>query len=331
MNRLLFILISLVALSACQLDRRKGNPADDVDIKVFRYDRLQFEATELNSLLAWQRMSTEWSHATRLLIEDVLELGSVDQPDINGRFCTFFSDSILVRLMEDAGLKFKDMTPVEKELTKGFRKLKKEIPSLRIPRVYSQIAALNQSVVVTDSLLGFSLDKYMGVDYLLYKKFYYSYQRRFMSPERIVPDCFAFYLLGQYPFSWEEGHRALFDIMMHRGKIAWIVEHIFGENKSGAFALGYTDEELKWCRSHGKDLWKWMSDSNHLMSTDPMIIRSYISSNPGFVFAGQQLPPSFGIWIGMQLVEKWMKSHEDMSVAQLLEKTDFREMLAPSN
>ena len=74
MNRLLFILISLVALSACQLDRRKGNPADDVDIKVFRYDRLQFEATELNSLLAWQRMSTEWSHATRLLIEDVLEL-----------------------------------------------------------------------------------------------------------------------------------------------------------------------------------------------------------------------------------------------------------------
>lgn len=233
--------------------------------------------------------------------------------------------------MEDAGLKFKDMTPVEKELTKGFRKLKKEIPSLRIPRVYSQIAALNQSVVVTDSLLGFSLDKYMGADYLLYKKFYYSYQRRFMSPERIVPDCFAFYLLGQYPFSWEEGHRALFDIMMHRGKIAWIVEHIFGENKSGAFALGYTDEELKWCRSHGKDLWKWMSDSNHLMSTDPMIIRSYISSNPGFVFAGQQLPPSFGIWIGMQLVEKWMKSHEDMSVAQLLEKTDFREMLAPSN
>ena len=62
-----------------------------------------------------------------------------------------------------------------------------------------------------------------------------------------------------------------------------------------------------------------------------IIVGQAVFGTLGFVFAGQQLPPSFGIWIGMQLVEKWMKSHEDMSVAQLLEKTDFREMLAPSN
>ena len=34
----------------------------------------------------------------------------------------------------------------------------------------------------------------------LYKKYYYANQRRSMSPEYIVPDCFTFYLLGQYPF-----------------------------------------------------------------------------------------------------------------------------------
>lgn len=82
MHRVIFILLGVVVLSACHTDRWKDDPSDNVDIRIFRYDRLQYEATVLNSLLAWQKMNTEWSHATRLLIEDVLEIGSVDQPDI---------------------------------------------------------------------------------------------------------------------------------------------------------------------------------------------------------------------------------------------------------
>lgn len=176
MRKLIFILLGIAVLSACHTDGRKGGSSAHMDVEVFRYDRLQYEAAVLNSLLAWQRMSTEWSHATRLLIEDVLELGSVDQPDINERMCTYFSDSILVCLMEDADSVFRDMSQIEKDLSEGFRTLKKELPSLPVPRVYSQISALNQSVVVADSLLGFSLDKYMGADYPLYKRYYYSYQ-----------------------------------------------------------------------------------------------------------------------------------------------------------
>ena len=328
MNRFIFILVGVVVLSACHVDRQKDDPSADTDIKVFRYDRLQYEATELNSLLAWQRMSTGWSHATRLLIEDVLELGSADLPDINERMCAYFSDSILVSLMEDAGEKFKDMTLVEEQLNKGFRKLRKEIPALPVPRVYSQISALNQSIVVADSLLGFSLDKYMGADYPLYKKYYYSYQRRFMTPGRIVPDCFTFYLEGQYPFPWEEGHRALFDIMMYHGKIAWTVEKIIGKGRLGATALGYTDKELDWCEENGTQLWQWMQDSHHLMSTDPMVIRSYISSNPSFFLVKRQMPPAFGIWIGMRLIDRWMKEHEGVSAGELLDKKDFRELLS---
>ncbi len=327
MRKLIFILLGIAVLSACHTDGRKGGSSAHMDVEVFRYDRLQYEAAVLNSLLAWQRMSTEWSHATRLLIEDVLELGSVDQPDINERMCTYFSDSILVCLMEDADSVFRDMSQIEKDLSEGFRALKKELPSLPVPRVYSQISALNQSVVVADSLLGFSLDKYMGANYPLYKRYYYSYQRRFMSPDRIVPDCFTFYLLGQYPFSWEEGHRALFDIMMYRGKIAWVVEHVFGSDRLGAFALGCTDDELKWCEKNEQRLWEWMSDSNHLLSTDPMVIRSYMSSNPNFIFAKQQMPPFTGIWLGMGLIDQWMKEHKSMTVGQLLEKTDFRELI----
>ena len=81
---------------------------------------------------------------------------------INDRMLEYYSDSTLLTLMHDAEEKFKDLSWVEEKLTKGFKRLKKEVPALFVPHFYAQIAALNQSVVVGDSILGFSIDKYMG-------------------------------------------------------------------------------------------------------------------------------------------------------------------------
>lgn len=99
-----------------------------------------------------------------------------------------------------------------------------------IPMIYTQISAFNESIVLSDSVLGISLDKYMGEDYPLYKRFYYNYQRRTMRPDRIVPDCLVFYLMSQYPFPMDYS-RTLLDVMMHYGKsimwynICWTIPH----------------------------------------------------------------------------------------------------------
>ena len=325
MKKLLFILLSVIAFASCQSDMQSGDALSDRRIKVFRYDRLQYEATVMNSISAIQKMNMDYPQATRILIEDVLMLGSVDAPDINERLCTYYSDSVLLRLMEEAEEKFSDMTPIEERLTEGFKRLKKEIPSLPVPQVYAQISALNQSVVVGDSLLGISLDKYMGEGYPLYKRYYYAYQRRSMTPERILPDCFTFYLVSLYPFGWETGHRTLFDVMMHQGKINWLVRKILGYS-SDAEMLGYTKAETDWCKKNGKKLWDWMVRRGHLSSTDPMVIRAYTHPDPNIILKGEPIPPIVGVWLGMQLTDKYMKEHPDVSVEALLECEDFREL-----
>lgn len=283
MYRFIFILLSVIVFSACRSDKQKDDFSFS-EIKIARYDRLQYEATVQNSFFSLQRMNTEFAQETRLLVEDVLDLGSVNMLDMNERLCTYFSDSILVHLMEDVGEKFKDVSSIEENLTHGFKNLKKEIRELPVPKIYTQISALNQSIVVGDSILGISLDKYMGDDYPLYKKYYYANQRRSMSPEYIVPDCFTFYLLGQYPFLWLEGHRSLMDILLYRGKIAWTVENVLEGDRSGKTALGYTKEEVKWCEQHEEELWKEMKLNHYMETTDPMVIRSYISSNTRLLF-----------------------------------------------
>lgn len=249
-------------------------------------------------------------------------LGRVDEPNINERLCAYYSDTILLRIMQDATEKFKDMTSLEKGFTDGFRFLKEEIPAFPVPTVYSQISALNQSVVVGDSLLGFSLDKYMGENYPLYRRYYYDYQRRSMTPERILPDCFTFYLLSLYPFEWRPGHRSLYDVILHQGKIHWVVRQALGYKTNGE-VLGYTEKEENWCKEHGKELLKWMTERGHLSSTDPMLIRAYTHSDPNMILNGEKLPPVVGLWLGMRLIERYMKQHPDVSIATLLERTDL--------
>lgn len=327
MQRFIFIIISLIVFSACLSDGQEDDFSVNKGVKVLRYDRLQYESVALNSVLALQKMTVESPRATKLLIEDVLALGSVSEPNIYERLCAYYTDSVLLKIMEDAEVKFKDITPIEKELSEGFRKLKEEIPTLVVPCIYSQFSALNQSVVVGDSLLAFSLDKYMGADYPIYKRYYYGYQRRYMTEERIVPDCLTFYMCSQYPFLWEEGHRTLFDVMVYRGKMAWVAEHILNGDASGSKSLGYTKEEIHWCKKYESKIWKQMAAQHLLESTDPMLIRAYTHPDPRMMVNGKKIPSLIGVWLGMRLIHKYMDEHPEVTLEELLQRTDFRDLL----
>lgn len=324
-----YFLYFLVAFffTACNSGKVKPiDHAEDNEISVVRYDKLLNEYVRFNSFSALQKMNTDNMQATKILIEDVLNIGLVDDDNITQKLKTFYSDTTLLHLMSDVELKFADLSKVERKLTKGFAKLKKEVPSIKIPRIYSQISALNESIVVGDSLLGISLDKYMGKDYPLYKRFYYDYQCRSMSPERIVPDCFLFYLLSEYPLP-TDAKRTLLDVMIHYGKISYIVQQIL-DCRSSEGLLGYSVAEKAWSEENKDMIWKFMQTSGHLHATDPMIIRIYTRPAPFTPFFGESSPSLLGTWMGVQIVTSYMKRNKDVALSDLLKMTDYHRMLA---
>ena len=324
---LLLLLIGLL-FASCRMSRREAvkDPIEEEGISVVRYDKLLDEYVRFNSFSALQKMNIEYRRPTKLLIEDVLAIGQVNDDNILRKLRTYYSDTTLLRLMADVEARYPDLQEVEKGLTKGFRELQKEVPGLWVPTVYAQISALNESVIVTDSLLGISLDKYMGEDYPLYKRFYYSYQRRTMRPDRIVPDCFIFFLMSEYPFPMEHG-RTLLDVMLHYGKINYVVKQIL-DYSSSEEALGYSPEGKQWCHDHRQDVWEFIARNNHLAATDPMVVRQYTKPAPSKIFFGEDAPSLVGTWLGTQIIESYMKKHKHVGLQQLLEMTDYKEMCA---
>lgn len=226
--RYLVLFVCVMAFSSCEWKLRSSEDEDSraTRVEVNRYDRLQSLYLQTGDFSALQQMNTNYSIETRTLIEKMLHLGTVDDPEISNKFLKFYQDTTLQVVIADAEAQYANMEDINKELSDAFARLQTQIPEFPVPTVYAQIGALNQSIVVGEGLIGISLDKYLGENYPLYLRYDYSQQQRqTMRREYIVPDCMSFYLISLYPMdNYDE--RSQMDRDLHMGKVMWIVNKV---------------------------------------------------------------------------------------------------------
>lgn len=162
-------IVFVLLLSACQLKLKPNNEDDrKLLVEVQRYDRLESRYLTTGDYSALQQMNTTYPMETRTLIEDVLNIGEVNETGINAKFLNFYQDSLLQVIIADAESEFVSMDDINKDLSNAFRKLQRLLPDLKVPVIYSQIGALDQSIVIGNDAIGISLDKYLGADYPIY-------------------------------------------------------------------------------------------------------------------------------------------------------------------
>ncbi|MBR0180572.1 MAG: gliding motility protein GldB [Prevotella sp.] len=226
MRKIYFILVvMMLGCIGCDWQLR----LDETEVTVDRYDRIQSLYLTTSDFSALQQMKTDYPMQTRTLIEDVLRIGKVNDPQINAKFLHFYQNSTLQMLISEAEVQYANMEDINDELNKAFQFLKKELSNMEVPQVYSQIGSLAQSIIVGNGMIGICLDKYLGMDYELYLRPEYGYsldQRRMMQRHYIVPDCIGFYLLSIYPLPVEPVSQAERDV--HMGRIQWVVNQAIG-------------------------------------------------------------------------------------------------------
>lgn len=226
--RYIVILAFGLLCSACDY-KFKANDEANLSLTIQRYDRLESRYLTTGDFSALQQMNTDYPIETRTLIEKVLQLGTITDSNSSNRFLMFYQDSTLQALIADAEAEFANMDDINQQLQESFERLKDWLPEIQLPLFYAQIGALDQSIIVGEHSIGISLDKYMGADYPLYKKFYSPQQRITMTRNYIVPDCLTFYLLSMYPMD-NFDNRPQLDKDLHMGKIMWTVNKIMGKN-----------------------------------------------------------------------------------------------------
>lgn len=251
MRKIYLIIITAIILAstACELKLKQfGEDSQESLVEVQRYDRLQSRYLTTGDFSALQQMNIEYSMETRTLIEDVLRIGEVNDPQINSKFLKYYQDTILQAIISDAELQYASMSDLNRQFSDAFKRLRKVCPDMKVPVVYAQIGALDQSVIIGNNSIGISLDKYLGKDYPLYERYYTEEQRRLMTRDNIVPDCISFYILSMYPLR-NHASRTQYERDVHMGKIMWAVNNILGRR---VFDTEYTAIVERYVRKNPK-------------------------------------------------------------------------------
>lgn len=250
MRKVYFILVVIMLVCiGCQWQLRPDDKDTDVsNISVQRYDRIESLYLTTGDFAALQQLNTYFPEQTRMLLEDVLHLGQVNDADINTKFLYFFQDSILQRMLTDVQQQYADMDDINEELSEAFSRLHEEFPKIEMPDIYAQIGSFDQSIIVGTGMLGISLEKYLGEDYPFYQDHYGAEQRSLMKRSMIVPDCLAFFILSQFPLSHaKQGQQQERD--WHMGKIQWAVNQLMG---SDIFTTPFVQAVEEYMKQHPK-------------------------------------------------------------------------------
>ena len=265
-----FVLLMLLCIG-CEWHLTSSGDNSEKEIVVERYDRIQSLYLTTGDFSALQQMNTNYPQQTRTLIEDVLHIGRVNEPEINIKFLNFYQDTTLQVLINSAEQQYANMDDINQQLNDAFVRLRELLPDIEVPLVYAQIGSLDQSIIVGNGLLGISLDKYLGSDFPLYLRSEYGYseeQRKVMTREYIVPDCIGFFLLSLYPLPADHEQSRL-ETDMHIGKVQWVVNQAM--NKS-FFNTLYT------------------RNVSHYMKNNPHVTIDQMLRNTQFVSAPAALP-----------------------------------------
>ncbi len=213
-------------------------------IKVQRYDRLESRYLTTGDYSALQQMNTDYPTETRTLIEKVLQLGTIEDSEIHHRFLHYYQDTTLQRLVTDVEAEFNNINDVNEQFTNAFNRLSKWFPNLPQPKIYTQISSFDQSIIVGNGTIGVSLDKYMGEDYVLYKRFYSPEQTKTMHRGYIVPDALSFYLLSHYTLDRHDT-RSQMENDLHMAKIWWVVNKATAKQNYRSKFVGYVENYMR--------------------------------------------------------------------------------------
>lgn len=225
MGQIHYILLAILVLCvSCEWQLHLKMAGMEDELVIDRYDRVETLYLTTGDFSALQHMNIDHPIETRTLIEDVLKIGHVNDSEINNKFLRYFQDSTLQVILNEVGRQYADIEDITREFRIAFSRMQSELPNVEVPHIYTQIGALDQSVIITNNSVGICLDKYLGEHFKPYHRFYPLEQRQMMTRKMIVPDCLNFYLLSLYPLPFDATTQLACDL--HMAKIQWMVNKL---------------------------------------------------------------------------------------------------------
>ncbi len=184
----------------------------------------------------------------------------------------------------------------------------------------------NNKVILNDSMALIAIDNFLGVNHHMYEGIAF-YLRQGMELNQLSKELAESFANNRIALPED---RTFLAQLIYSGKIQFLKQSILSDYSEDKI-LGYTPDQLAWAMTNEKEIWNFFVSKELLYSTDPELIKRFISPAPFSKFylnIDVDSPGQIGQWLGLQIVKAYQKK-ERKSITQLL-NTPYRELFEKS-
>ena len=231
-------------------------------------------------------------------------------------------------LLQESKRVFGDLSALENQFEEAFRNLKFYYPETKLPKIQTIISGLDTDMFVSDSLIIVGLDYFLGPE-ARYRPQVYDYQLTKYDPDDIVPSTMLIYGISDSTNRTVLSDKTVLADMIAYGKSFYFAKHMLPCVPDSVF-IWYTPDEVAGSLRNQDLIWSRFIESQVLYSTSHTIKKDYLAERPITVQVGEKCPGRIGQWIGWQIVKKYMETHRDVTLQDLMHTADAQKLFMQS-
>lgn len=322
-NGILVVLAALL-LVACREDTLDVDLSGiEVDINIERFDKALFSFDIGNPDKSISELQQSYGKFFDLYNKRIISIGGAEEKGYS-EYLTLFTNTYN-DVYNECQSEFADMEQIEKELEDGFSHYRYYFPEKVVPKVLTHISGFNEAIVIDDSLISISLDKFLGSSCDFYEQLGLPvYLRKRMQKRYIAVEAVKAWLESEFPM--EGANNNLAGYMIYKGKILYLTDAMYPQ-MADSLKNGYSNLEIEWCTRNERTMWSNLIENKLLFTTDYMEIKRYVDNAPFTASFTKDSPGRAGEWIGWQIVRAYMKENSNVSVSDLAAESDYLKIL----
>lgn len=229
---------------------------------------------------------------------------------------------------------FPDLKKQEEELSLAFRYIKHYYPDQNFPRLISFISGFAVQTPIGNDYIGIGLDMFLGKSgskfYPAIRQSVPAYISRRFTPENITPRVVEAFVREEM-FPEQDADKTLLAKMIYNGKILYFMDSVLPD-LSDTLKIGYTNEQLEWCKINEAGIWAYFMENELLFNADYLKIQKFLAEAPFTPGIGENSSsaPKLGIWTGWQIVRKYMEKNPEITLQMLMNEKDPQKILSAS-
>lgn len=326
-NKSLLLIVAVVLVS-CGSNKFDIDVNNKVDVKLIRIDSVMFEPDYRDVEANIGSYYTSYPDMFDIYIRRIARVGSYESRNFRDYLRLFLQNPEIRESYDSVKLVFGNFSSQKETIEKAFSYIRHYLPNFKVPAIYTVISGFNESILMTDSAVTVSLDKFLGQHSIFYERVSMPrYMRRRANPELLPFEVVRNWAYTEYDYR-DSVYNLATEIVFH-GKIMYLMDAAFPTSPD-YMKISYTPDDIVWAQKSEKSMWAYMIDKKLLFSTDFREIKKYVDDAPFVATFGEDSPGRIGCWIGWQIVRSYMKNHPDMSISDLINMRDNQQILFES-